>query len=151
MMVIGNILLGSSLALVNLAGMPGDEINPLVRERIAVQPLSPQYNRVFPVQMTVPSSAQHGNESVRVQVNVNLFVPGPGDESEAAEKVRDHARRSIYQMAAHECDLVRDVLAKECRLQAISVNVMRQQMGNMGSGYNVSGNFTLQVTLKEQP
>jgi hypothetical protein len=133
MIVVSKVLLGGAMAWFGLTAAPGDEINPLVRERIAVSP----------VQMTM-----HGRDgSVRVQVGVNMFMPGPTDEGEAAEKVRERARRGIYEMAAHECNLLRDVLASECRLQAVTVNVTRQ-MTNASTGYNVSGQITLQVTLK---
>jgi hypothetical protein len=143
-MIIGAVLLAGSLASLNGVAMRGDEINPLVREIINVLPQGAPSRPIYTAQVS-PLSA---SSPVHVQVNVNLFIPGPADESDAAAKVRDHARRSIYEMAAHECDLVRDVIAKDCRLQSISVNVMRQQYGNASNGYNVTGNFSLQITLK---
>ena len=40
---------------------------------------------------------------VRVQTSFNFFVAGPTGDSEDAQKLRDNARRSVYEMAAHEC------------------------------------------------
>ena len=87
------------------------------------------------------------NGMVRVQASVHLFFPGPTDDSEEAEKQRDRARRMVYEMAAKECDLLRDVIAKECRLDSINSNLTRQT--NPGAqGYNVNGTMSLQITLK---
>jgi|SRR5579883_265693 len=85
-------------------------------------------------------------EPVRIQVSINLFFPGPTGESEEAVKLRDRVRRSVYEMAANECPLVEQVLAKTCRLESINVNLNRQA-GQM-EGYTAGGSFVLRVTLK---
>ena len=52
-------------------------------------------------------------------------------------------------MAARECDLLREVLAKDCRLESVNNNLNRQNYGNQQpDGYNVQGSMTLQITLK---
>ena len=84
---------------------------------------------------------------VRVQASVQLFFPGPADDSEDAEKQRDRARRAIYEMAAKECDLLRDVIAKECRLDSINSN-LTLQINQVAQGYKVNGTMSLQITLK---
>jgi hypothetical protein len=73
-----------------------------------------------------PLSMLRMEGAVRVTTSVNLFVPGPTGESDDAQKSRDNARRMIYETAAHECDLLRDTLAKECRLESVNVNIGRQ-------------------------
>jgi hypothetical protein len=93
------------------------------------------------------ASAERREEPVRVQVNINLFFPGPSGESEEAVKLRERARRSVYEMAASECALVEQVLAKTCKLESVGVNVNRQS-GGQGEGYTAGGNFVLRVTLK---
>jgi hypothetical protein len=50
-------------------------------------------------------------------------------------------------MAGKECDLLREVLAKECRLEAVTSNLHRQA-GQVAEGYNVQGSMNLQITLK---
>jgi hypothetical protein len=84
---------------------------------------------------------------VRVQASVHLFFPGPTDDSDDAEKQRDRARRMIYEMAAKECDLLRDVIAKDCTLESINSNLTRQTNQN-AQGYNVNGTMSLHITLK---
>jgi hypothetical protein len=53
-------------------------------------------------------------------------------------------------MAAHECDVILEVLAKECRLESINVNVNanRHHNNNVAPGYQVNGNIGLRVVLK---
>jgi hypothetical protein len=85
---------------------------------------------------------------VRVQASIHLLIPGPTDDSEDAEKQRDRARRVIYEMAAKECDLLRDVIAKDCRLESITSNLSVQPNQNAARGYNVNGTMSLQITLK---
>jgi len=86
--------------------------------------------------------------SVRVQSNINLFMAGPTGDGDASQALRDRARRTIYEMAAHECDLLREVLAKDCRLESVSTNINRQWGQQQQEGYNVGGSMSLQITLK---
>jgi hypothetical protein len=94
-------------------------------------------------------SGQRQEASVRVQTSFNFFVPGPGGDSEEAQKVRDKARRSVYEMAARECEMLREILARECRMESISSNIGRQQMGQpQAEGYSVNGSANFQIILK---
>lgn len=78
-------------------------------------------SRIIVEPATQPAPRQEG--SVRVQFNINLFMPGPAGEGDASQALRDRARRTIYEMAAHECDLLREVLAKDCRLESVNTNI----------------------------
>ena len=130
-----------SLMLLALVAAPlaanTQEINPLVRERIVVQGNSP--------------TAESRGGQVRVQTSINVFMSGPSGEGEAAEQLRERARRMIYQIASRECGVLEEVLARTCRLEAINVNLSRQigqVAGGMGEGYMVAGSMTMVVTLK---
>jgi hypothetical protein len=95
------------------------------------------------------SSGLRQDAPVRIQTSFNFFVPGPAGESDEALKARDKARKAIYEMAARECDLLREVLAKDCRLESVSSNIGRQQFGpQQPDGYTVNGNVSLQITVK---
>jgi hypothetical protein len=93
----------------------------------------------------------HPDAPVRIQTSVNFFVAGPMGDSEEAQKSRDAARRSVYEMAGRECALLRDVIAKECRIESISINI-----GNVGrpyaaqqpEGYTVNGSMNFQIIAK---
>ncbi|MGJ4938986.1 hypothetical protein ACQR1W_00310 [Bradyrhizobium sp. HKCCYLS1011] len=93
------------------------------------------------------ANAERREEPIRIQVSVNLLFPGPAGESEEAVKLRERARRSVYEMAAGECALVEQVLAKTCRLESVSVSLNRQS-GGQAEGYVAAGNFVLRTTLK---
>jgi hypothetical protein len=94
------------------------------------------------------SSTQSRQEGlVRVQVSVSMFMPGPTGDSEEAIRVRDRARRMMYEMAGKECDLLREVIARDCRLESITSNLNRQS-GQHLEGYTVGGSMSLQITLK---
>jgi hypothetical protein len=86
--------------------------------------------------------------SVRVYANYNIFVPAPSGDSDEARKARDNARRSFYEMARRECDLLREVLAKDCRLESLSTNVSRQYGPHQPEGFNVNGSVNMQIILK---
>jgi hypothetical protein len=85
--------------------------------------------------------------SVRVQSSVNFFVAGPTGDSEEAQKLRDRARRTVYEMAARECDLLREVLAKDCRMESVTSNINRQ-FGQQQEGFSVNGAMNFQITVK---
>jgi hypothetical protein len=87
---------------------------------------------------------------VKIQTSVSFFFPGPTGDGEEAQKIRDRARLAVYQMAAHECDLLRDALAKDCRMEGVNVNINggRQFGPQQPEGYNVSGSVNLQISLK---
>jgi hypothetical protein len=97
------------------------------------------------IERAAPVARQEG--TVRVQASINLFIRGSTGESEEAIKNRDHARRIIYEMAGKECDLLREVLARDCRLESINSQVNRQG-GQPTEGYSVNGSMSLQITLK---
>jgi hypothetical protein len=85
---------------------------------------------------------------VRIQSTINFFVAGPTGESEEAQKLRDRARRAVYEMAARECDLLRDVIAKDCRMESVSNNINRQFGNQQQEGFTITGSMSFQITLK---
>ena len=55
----------------------------------------------------------------------------------------------VYEMAARECDLLREVIAKDCRLESVNNNLNRQNFGSQQpDGYTVNDSLSLQITLK---
>ena len=92
-------------------------------------------------------------EQVRVSIAVNMFVAAPNDESEQALKAQEDGRRLVYNVAARECDVLRDMLAKDCRLDPVNINVQRVNAGQnfnrpRGDGFNINGNVTFRVVPK---
>lgn len=87
---------------------------------------------------------------VRVSVAVNFFVPAPTDASSAALKAQADARRTVYDAATHECAVLLDTMASDCRLEQLNVNinVNRNYNPQVGEGFTVSGNMRFLVTMK---
>ena len=87
---------------------------------------------------------------VRVQSTISFFMAGPTNDSDEAQKLRDRARRQVYEAAARECDILRDTLAKDCRLESVNnnINVNRQYGQGQAEGFTINGNMTYQITLK---
>jgi hypothetical protein len=85
---------------------------------------------------------------VRIQSTINFFVAGPTGEGEEAQKLRDRARRAVYEMAARECDLLREVIAKDCRMEQVSNNINRQYGNQQQEGFTITGSMNFQITLK---
>jgi hypothetical protein len=94
------------------------------------------------------ASGQRQESPVRIQATFNFFVAGPSGDGEQAQKSRDKARRIVYEMATRECDLLREVLAKDCRMESVTSNVARQHGQQQEEGYTVNGSVNLQITLK---
>jgi hypothetical protein len=102
-------------------------------QRVVIEPQLPQF---------------HSEGMVRVQTVVSFFVAGPTGDSDEAQKSRDNARRSVYQMAGRECDLLRDTLARDCRLESVNVNVGRQFGVQQQEGYTINGTMNFQIAPK---
>ena len=49
---------------------------------------------------------------------------------------------------AHECAILRDVLASGRRLESINVSVQRSQFGQQKDGLNVNGNVGFRIVPK---
>jgi hypothetical protein len=88
---------------------------------------------------------------IRVQISVNFFVPGPANDSEQSIALRDRASRTIYDMAARQCEVLRERLADDCRLESVNVNINRQQQqfgGQQVEGFQAGGTLGYRITQK---
>jgi hypothetical protein len=88
------------------------------------------------------------HSQVHVSVNVNIFVAAPTDFSPPALKAQEEARRKIYEIASHECAILLDVMASDCQLENVNVNVNRYYNPQQPEGFNLSANVRLRVTPK---
>lgn len=86
--------------------------------------------------------------AVRAQVSITFVVPGLADDaSPEAEKLREGARKSVYEVASRECALLLSVLATDCRLENLNVNISRQT-GPRTEGFVVRGTMSYRITPK---
>src|SRR5262249_60558759 len=71
-----------------------------------------------------PPTDQIGQQ-IRITVSLNMFVPGPLGPTEQMLQAQERARRAMYEMAVRECAVLREVIASECRIEAVPINIGR--------------------------
>jgi hypothetical protein len=91
-------------------------------------------------------------EQVRVSLGISMFVPAPGDDSAQTLKSQEDGRKTVYEAAGHECDILRATIASSCTLDSININAQRvfanQNFGQKVDGYNISGNMVYSIVTK---
>jgi len=85
-----------------------------------------------------------------------LLRAGPANDSEQSTALRDRASRAIYDLAAHECEVLREKLADDCRLENVNVNITvnrpPQQLGGQPTeGFQVAGTLGYRISQKLSP
>jgi hypothetical protein len=92
------------------------------------------------------------NGQARVTLSTNRFVPAPNDNSDQASKAEEDGRRMVYELAGHECAVLRDTIASECRIESININMMRlpanQNSAQRPDGFNVNASVVLRIVPK---
>jgi hypothetical protein len=81
--------------------------------------------------------------AMRIQANFQLMTPLPvGMETSDQMKAMETVRRTLYDVAAHECDLLKAVFKGSCRLMSLNVNNSLQDrsqgMQSVSAGVNAS-------------
>jgi hypothetical protein len=69
------------------------------------------------------------------------------DASEEAAKIRERARLTVYEMASRECALLLQAIAKECRLEGVTVHINRQTSAR-AEGFAVRGSMNYRISVK---
>jgi hypothetical protein len=107
--------------------------------------INPNERSMAPISKPAP-------ELLRISVGVNTFVPAPSGDGEQAFKAQEGGRRMVYELAAHECAILREVIASECQLESININTQHVTNQNFGQsrvdGYNVNGTINLRIVPK---
>jgi hypothetical protein len=81
--------------------------------------------------------------AMRIQANFQFMTPLPaGMETSDQMKAMETVRRTLYDVAAHECDLLKAVFKGSCRLMSLNVNNSLQDrsqgMQSVSAGVNAS-------------
>lgn len=88
---------------------------------------------------------------VRIQTSIMFFLPSSASDDQP-QKI-EQARKLVYQMATRECDILRDTIAKECRLESINSNIRQsdvraERSQQQPEGYHVNGAIRSVISLK---
>jgi hypothetical protein len=97
--------------------------------------------------------AKSAGEQVRVTVGVSTFAPAPSGGTDQALKAQEDGRRMIYEIAGRECAIMHDVLAGDCHLESVNINVQyvaanRNFNDARGEGFNINGNISYRIVPK---
>jgi hypothetical protein len=88
----------------------------------------------------------------RITLSTNRFVPAPSDNSDQASKAEADGRRMIYDLAGHECGILRDTIASDCHIESININIMRLPLNpnatSRPDGFNVNASIVLRIVPK---
>jgi hypothetical protein len=95
--------------------------------------------------MIDPTQAR--GDQVRVQINITFVLPGAAGDGDEAVKAQESARRMLYRIADRECDVLKETIAAECKLESVSVNVNRFRNQNADT-LNASANMTFRIQIK---
>ncbi len=91
-----------------------------------------------------------GGQPVNVSVGFNTQVPLP-DLSEAALATAQRAGREyVYRLGRDECALLKETIAKTCRLTNLNINTQIQQHNNPPPRLHINGNANFTIGLKEE-
>ncbi len=92
----------------------------------------------------------HGTQPVNVSVGFSTQVPLP-DLSEAALAAAQKAGREyVYRLGRDECALLKETIAKTCRLTNLNINTQIQQHNNQPPRLHINGNANFTISLKEE-
>jgi hypothetical protein len=108
---------------------------------------------INPNKSGVLPSATTSVEPVRITVGVSTFAPAPNGDSEQALKAQEDGRRMIYAIAGRECAIMSEVVASDCHLESININVQRVGANRnfnepRGEGFNINGNISYRIVPK---
>ncbi len=85
-------------------------------------------------------------EMMRISIGMNFMLTGIADPIADDAKLRDRTRRNVYQMAVKECELILEMIASECRIESINVNLNRNPQSP--DSINVNATVALRAVQK---
>jgi hypothetical protein len=92
------------------------------------------------------AAAEKENATARITLGVNMFVSAPSGDQ--AMQAYEKARRQMYEMAKKECAVLRDVIAKDCSIEAVNVSINRNQGLQQSEGFTVNANMTFRISTQ---
>jgi hypothetical protein len=88
-------------------------------------------------------------DATRVQVSVSFFIDDDAKDIAKSTKLAEETRQKFYEMAGHECELLKSTVASECKLDNVSININRQQnYAQKREGFTATGMFVYRISPK---
>ena len=90
----------------------------------------------------------HGTQPVNVSVGFNTQMPLPDLSADTLAAAQQAGREYVYRLGRDECALLKEIIAKTCRLTNLNINTQIQQHNNPPQLY-INGNATFAISLKD--
>jgi hypothetical protein len=91
-----------------------------------------------------------GNQPVNVSVGFNTQVPLPDASAETLAAAQRAGREYVYRLGREECALLKEIIAKTCRLTNLNINTQIQQHNNnQPPRLHINGNANFTISLKD--
>ncbi len=105
---------------------------------------------VAPAEATI-MALNLGNQPVHVSVGFNTQVPLPDASEEALAAAQRAGRAYVYRLGREECALLKEIIAKTCRLTNLNINTQIQQHNSaQPPRLHINGNATFTISLKDE-
>ncbi len=103
-----------------------------------------------PAKASILAPFPEGSQPVNVSVGFNTQVPLPDLSEDTLAAAQKAGREYVYRLGRDECALLKEIIAKTCRLTNLNINTQIQQHNNPGAPLlYINGNATFTISLKD--
>jgi hypothetical protein len=104
-----------------------------------------------PAKASVMAPFPGGGQPVNVSVGFSTQVPLPDLNESALAAAQKAGREYVYRLGRDECALLKETIAKTCRLTNLNINTQIQQHNNPGLPLlYINGNANFIISLKDE-
>lgn len=105
---------------------------------------------VLPASGIARAMPLQAGQFVNVSVGFNSQVPLPDLSEQTLVNEQQTGRKFMYKMASKECAILKETIAKTCRLTNLNVSAqIREQYNQTPTALYLNGNAQFVITLKE--
>ncbi len=128
------------------------------RRRLPFAPLAALCAVALAITLGAPSPASasgrmmslHGSQAVNVNVSFNTEVPLPDLTEATIAATQEEGRRFLYRLGRAECAVLKEVIAKTCRLTNLNVSAqLRTHNAAQPPRLYLNGSASFAITLKD--
>ncbi len=91
-----------------------------------------------------------GGQPVNVSVGFSTQVPLPALDEATLAAAQKAGREYVYRLSREDCALLKEIIAKTCRLTNLNINTQIQQHNNQPPRLHINGNATFTISLKDE-
>ncbi len=104
-----------------------------------------------PAEASIMAPFPVGAQPVNVNIGFNTQVPLPDLDEATLAAAQRAGREYVYRLGRDECTLLKETIAKTCRLTNLNINTQIQQH-NPGQPprLHINGNATFTISLKDE-